>query len=106
MAKGLSPGAAMVFLLAGPATNATTMMVVGRFMGRRSLWVYIGSIVVVSLAMGFLLNGIYAALHLKLIPGVVSQANEGPMWFASACSVVLLVLILRSLAPRRTYSEQ
>ena len=101
MAKGLSPGAALVFLLAGPATNAATVMVVGKFMGRRSLVAYLVSIMGVSLAMGFALNGIYVAFKLKLIPGVVSQVQEGSMWFASACSILLLVLIVRGVIMSR-----
>ena len=37
MLKGLSPGAAIVFLMAGPATNAATMTVIGNVFGRRTL---------------------------------------------------------------------
>ena len=35
--KGLSPGAALVLLMAGPATNIATMAVIGNAMGKRSL---------------------------------------------------------------------
>jgi uncharacterized membrane protein YraQ (UPF0718 family) len=42
--KGLSPGAALVFLLAGPATNAATLTVVARFWGRQATAVYWRSI--------------------------------------------------------------
>jgi len=52
LAKGLSPGAALVFLLVGPATNATTMSVVGRLLGGRRLRVYLFTIIGVSLAAG------------------------------------------------------
>ena len=50
LAKGLSPGAALVFLLTGPATNAGTLTVVGRVFGRRFLLIYLGSIVGVAVA--------------------------------------------------------
>jgi len=53
LAAGMSPGAAVVFLLAGPATNASTMTVVGHQLGRRSLAMYLGSIVVCSLLLGW-----------------------------------------------------
>ena len=36
MVKGLSPGAALVFLLAGPASNAATITVVAKYFGKRS----------------------------------------------------------------------
>ncbi len=63
MAKGLEPGAALVFLLAGPATNAATMGVVAGFLGRRTLGVYVASIAVFSLAAGLLINALYAWNH-------------------------------------------
>ncbi len=50
--KGISPGAALVFLLAGPATNAATLTLVGRFWGRAATTVYLISIAVCSLALG------------------------------------------------------
>ncbi len=52
IAKGVSPGAALVFLLVGPATNVATMVVVGRDLGRRSLAIYVISIAVVAVALG------------------------------------------------------
>lgn len=58
VAKGLSPGAALVFLLVGPATNAATIAVVGRLLGRRQLRIYLGSIVGVSLLAGLLLDAL------------------------------------------------
>ena len=54
MAKGLGPGTALVFLLVGPATNATTMLVVARELGRRCLLIYLASIVAVALGCGLL----------------------------------------------------
>ncbi|MBE7558332.1 permease [bacterium] len=60
LAAGMSPGAAVVFLLAGPATNASTMTVVGHQLGRRSLVMYLGSIIVTSLALGWTTNLLFA----------------------------------------------
>lgn len=54
--KGLSPGAALVLLMAGPATNVATMMVVGNSMGRKSLLIYLGTIIGGALLSGFLIN--------------------------------------------------
>jgi uncharacterized membrane protein YraQ (UPF0718 family)/ABC-type Zn uptake system ZnuABC Zn-binding protein ZnuA len=58
MAKGLSAGTALVFLLVGPATNAATIAVVGRLVGHRRLGVYLASIALVSLGAGLLLDAI------------------------------------------------
>ncbi|HIF40958.1 MAG TPA: permease [Planctomycetes bacterium] len=61
LAKGLDPGAALVFLLAGPATNAATLGVVAGFMGRRVVGVYLASITVFSLCAGWAVNALYDA---------------------------------------------
>jgi HflK protein len=56
LAKGLSPGAALVFLLTGPAASAASIAVVGKMLGRRRLRAYLGSIAGVSIAAGLLLD--------------------------------------------------
>lgn len=54
--KGLSPGAALVFLMAGPATNAATMTVIGNVMGRKTLYSYLISIIAGALLFGLLID--------------------------------------------------
>lgn len=52
MAKGLTPGAALVLLMAGPAVNSASMLVIGKVFGRRTLWLYILSIVIGAMLFG------------------------------------------------------
>lgn len=59
LAKGISPGAVLVFLMTGPATNAATITAIAKFMGRRALFIYLASIVSTALLSGFTLNAIY-----------------------------------------------
>jgi uncharacterized membrane protein YraQ (UPF0718 family)/copper chaperone CopZ len=54
--KGVSPGAALVFLMAGPATNVATMTVLGKTMGRKSLTVYLSTIIGGAIIFGLLTN--------------------------------------------------
>jgi hypothetical protein len=56
MLKGLSPGAAIVFLMAGPATNAATMTVIGNVFGRRTLLLYLVSIIAGAYFFGIMVN--------------------------------------------------
>lgn len=100
--KGLSPGAALVFLLSGPATNATTLTVMARSFGVALTGVYLAAIVACSLAFGFLANRMYAALGFD-IHAVLGQAGEAlPQWLEAASAVLLLALIVRAfLAARR-----
>jgi len=73
--KGLNPGAALVFLLAGPATNAATMNIVKNIFSNRALVIYLSVISIVSLAMGLLLDLIYDVLDVQA-SAVVGQASE------------------------------
>ncbi len=52
MLSGVSAGAAFVFLSAGPATNTVTIGVVKKMMGTKSLYIYLGSIIVGSIIFG------------------------------------------------------
>lgn len=54
--KGVSPGAALVFLLSGPATNTATIAVLGKQFGWRFTGVYVSSICVTAVATGALLD--------------------------------------------------
>ena len=53
LAKGLSPGAALAFLLAGPATNAVAIAVARDLVGKRGLAVYLGTIIFGTIAVGW-----------------------------------------------------
>lgn len=98
--KGLSPGAALVFLLAGPATNAATITVVARYFGRAATMLYLVSISFCSLGLGWLTNRLYAWSGLDITQWVseVGAAAESPMMVAAA--VVLLLLMARCHWPR------
>ena len=101
--KGLSPGAALVFLLAGPATNAATIAVVHRFWGRSATAVYLASIAACSLFLGWLTDRLYAAAGLDITHwmGKVAEPGQSPLSLVSA--VVLLALLGRAFwAARRS----
>ncbi|MCB1581544.1 MAG: SO_0444 family Cu/Zn efflux transporter [Marinicella sp.] len=53
---GISPGAVLVYLLAGPATNMATLGVVRAQMGKRTMWLYLLGIVISALFMGMVAN--------------------------------------------------
>lgn len=93
VAKGLDPGAALVLLLAGPATNLTTILVVRRFLGGAVLKMYLFALVVCSLALGFFANALYGWLDIDLrtvVPDVMTM-EHGPV---STASGIILSLLL------------
>jgi len=96
MLKGLSPGAALVFLLVGPATNLATMTVVGQLLGRRLLGVYIGSIILVSLMAGLLVDATLADSIQVASFGDLGQDVDAVFVLKALSAVGLVLLLLRS----------
>lgn len=95
--KGVSPGAALVFLLAGPATNAATISVVYGLFRKRATAIYLGSIALCSIIMGLLLDGVYQRFGIAA-QSIAGQAGELiPHWLSVSIAVLLLGLISNSL---------
>ncbi len=71
--NGMSAGAAFIFLSAGPATSTVTMGVVASMFGKRTLFVYIGVIAILSIVFGFLLDTILPTLNVGRVAQSVEQ---------------------------------
>lgn len=56
MLKGLSPGAALVLLMVGPACNMASLIITGKVLGKRALIVYILSIIISALVMAHIVD--------------------------------------------------
>jgi uncharacterized membrane protein YraQ (UPF0718 family) len=97
MMKGLNPGAALVFLLTGPATNAGTIAIVGRLLGKKMMAVYVGTIVAVSILLGLLLNTIYMSLGIDPVAVVGTASEKIPGFMKTLGSFVLLSVVIRNL---------
>lgn len=65
IAKGISPGAALVFLMTGPATNAAAIATIWKVMGKRTTFIYLGVLAVSALCLGMLLDWLFtvSAVH-------------------------------------------
>lgn len=96
--KGVSPGAALVFLMAGPATNVATMTVIGKTMGRKSLLVYLGSIIGGAIFFGLLVNWLVPADF--ILSKMTHMHGNGeahemlPQWLGIASGVLLVGAII------------
>lgn len=95
--KGVSPGAALVFLLVGPATNIATISVLSRLLGKRATLVYLASIAVVSVLCGLLLDYLYASLGLSAQAVVGKAAEVAPPWLGTMAAVLVLALSVKPL---------
>jgi len=102
IAKGVAPGAALVFLMTGPATNAATIAVIGRTMGRRTAALYLATVAVAALASGLLLDAI--------LPRVGTGVGAAMPWMMpapvkTAAAVLLLAVLAHALVKARTTTE-
>ncbi|MEM9558413.1 MAG: SO_0444 family Cu/Zn efflux transporter [Acidobacteriota bacterium] len=96
MVKGLSPGAALVFLLAGPATNAASLVVLTRHFGRRFVATYLAGVVVGSLLAGLALDAFITRFGLTVSLPFATAADHGPGLLEIASTVVLVALLIAS----------
>lgn len=92
--KGVSPGAALVFLMAGPATNVATMTVLGKTMGRKSLITYLITIIGGAIIFGVLINTfIPAGWILGKMPHLHGDGHAHemlPAWLQWSAAIVLI----------------
>ena len=98
IAKGLSPGAALVFLMAGPATNAATITMLGSVMGRRALLTYLGTIIVGALSFGLFID--YFLPGEWFVPMGGHEHVHGallPEWLNVGASVIFVIALAYAL---------
>lgn len=100
MLKGLTPGAALVLLMAGPACNAASILVVGKVLGKRTMLIYLVSIVLGAIVFGF---GIDHLLPREWFNAPISHYaachEEGVGLFSYLCTAFLLACLVRAFWP-------
>lgn len=106
--KGLSPGAAFVLLMAGPATNLAAILVIGKVLGRRTLALYLASIVAGAVGFGLLIDYVLpASWFMRIETGYAAccHAEEMP-WWQILSGILFLALLIPALLKRRHRIEQ
>ena len=88
VASGFPPGAALVFLMAGPATNVATLGAIYKTLGRRSLVVYLTTIIAGSLIAGTVFNKL-----IDVADVVAAAHSHGTAWWTTASGVVLACIV-------------
>jgi len=91
IAKGLSPGAALVFLMTGPATNAAGFVMIWKILGNRTAIIYIITVAICALASGLLLDVMFTDLGSQ-IHSHIHQMGTTPLQHISA--VILLGMLV------------
>jgi copper chaperone CopZ len=97
MAKGISPGAAFVFLFAGPATNAASLSVLIKTLGKKTVAAYLAVMAVCAVGFGLLLDALIAAFEWDVVPIGDAMAGHGASVLEIIAGIVFGLLLLRSL---------
>ena len=96
MLSGVSAGAAFVFLSAGPATNTVTIGVVKKMLGTRSVYIYLGSIIIGSILFGLGLDYIFDISNVN--PASLIHVEEDSGLFTLISSAVLWLMMIYFIA--------
>ncbi|MCI5195862.1 MAG: hypothetical protein D3919_06435, partial [Candidatus Electrothrix sp. AW5] len=95
--KGVSPGAALVFLLVGPATNVTSLSVLIGLLGKRAVIIYLTSIALVSVTCGLILDAVYSMLGISVLATVAKHGEMMPRELTIPASIILILFSIRPL---------
>lgn len=109
MLKGLSPGAALVLLMAGPATNMAAMLVIGKVLGRRTLWLYLASIAAGAVGFGLAIDYLLPASWFVPGGGRFAPAccgDGGLAWWQTASAVLFLGLLAAAFVLKRRRTDK
>lgn len=93
IAKGMSPGVALLFLLVGPATNISSLTVIYRLMGLRSTVIYLAGIVISGLMFCFATDWLYSLLAIDPAVSIADTVELVPGWLELPSALVLTVLL-------------
>ena len=99
--KGLNPGAALVYLLAGPATNLGSVIVLLKVLGRRAVFVYLAAVAIVTLAAGLTLNALYSAWGLDPRATFGTASEFIPDAVKTVAAALLVGLLIASMMRTR-----
>ena len=108
VAKGFSPGAALIFLMTGPATNTGTIAIIVSQFGIRFASVYVGSVIAVTVALGIMIDLLMIAFGLEL--AVNLEASDTPallivQWAGALGLIALIVWRFRAGAMKSGYED-
>lgn len=97
MLKGLSPGAALILLLVGPATNISNIAVLQKYIGKRGVVLNILSISIVALTLSYFTDWLYANFFTLSLSEKLSHHSHHSATWEIVCGIVLSLLIIKGI---------
>lgn len=97
MLAGVSPGTALVFLMAGPATNISTLGVIGKELGQQSLFAYLFGVGFIALVAGLITDFLVKRLGIDIQSQLQAGEEMIPYWLAMSSLVILVFAAVRAV---------
>jgi uncharacterized membrane protein YraQ (UPF0718 family) len=95
---GISPGAALIFLITGPATNVATLTTLWKIIGKKQLVVFLATLALCALGAGFIIN----AMDLQLgIGEAACNCGKKQGGFSILAAVILIGVLAKGMLPER-----
>ena len=108
MLKGLSPGIAFVLLMAGPAANFASILILNKTQGKKATVVYVMSVVITAIVFGLIID--YFLPSEWFLISSVGDGHSSHMhlgWFETTCSIILgILLILSFIRKQNIYKKE
>ena len=96
--QGLGYGAVLVFLMAGPASNLSTMLVIAKELGWQTFWIYFSVLLLGCFVVGYGLDGALAPIETLAL--LSEHAHE--FWGKDVAGALLLLILLPHVLPKKT----
>lgn len=97
MLKGLTPGAGLVLLMAGPACNMASILVIRKVLGAKTQMLYLASIILGAIGFGCLIDYLQFSGSVNFLGALVIKdaccMEEGASWFSWLCTAALFILL-------------
>lgn len=102
MMKGFSPGVAFVFLVAGPATNAASLAIIYKTIGKKLTIIYLFSILILAIVFGLILDWIFTYFNFDVSSVVINHhhhtdQNTFLTYILSLSSIIFFALLVSSI---------
>lgn len=106
MIKGLTPGAAFVLLMAGPAANFASIIIVSKSLGKKAAAIYLSTIIVGAIAIGVIIDYFLPRSWFE-VPMMIESANchLHVGLFSGICSIILIGLLINAVVRKYLTKE-
>jgi len=106
MMKGMSPGTALVLLMAGPAANIASMLVIGKVLGKKTFALYLTTLIIGAITSGLIIDNFLPSAWFDVSNFTMAGHHGGHFYnFKIICSVILFALFVNSIIQKKTKED-